>query len=230
MKTINKQRVQRHRNVHNNEVKTFEIITNKKQINSDSSACKNESYRSYSRGGDNRLPPLIETPRGRLCTDLFGTSTLLHRFLFATNQVDFLDFFFLSIRRDNTNRREEKKERTNTQQYYSFDCIHIFIQQKKNKMLKKKFLCCQSAFSRYSYLPLEPTVSLTTTQPSTNVVSTTGVSNSQEGIIPIASLFSSMDLAQPATTVRCRSSTPGNATRRTKSFHQNELDSEQISS
>ncbi len=105
----------------------------------------------------------------------------------------------------------------------------------KNNMLKKKFIRCQSAFSRLSYsnlsdFLLEPTVSgTTTTQPSTNVGTTTGVTNSQDGIIPIASLFSSSDISQSSTTTttKKRPSTPGILLRRAASLHQNEQDQEQ---
>ena len=37
-------------------------------------------------------------------------------------------------------------------------------------------------------------------QPSINVVTTVGVTNSQDGVLPIASLFSSSDIGQPSTT------------------------------
>src|ERR1043165_2063466 len=101
----------------------------------------------------------------------------------------------------------------------------------KNNMLKKKFIRCQSAFRQLTYsnvsnFLLEPTVSLTTTtQPSTNVVVTTGVTSSQDGIIPIASLFSSSDLGQPSTT-RKKSPTPVTSMKRSASFHQCEQDKE----
>ncbi|CAF0813889.1 unnamed protein product [Rotaria sordida] len=71
----------------------------------------------------------------------------------------------------------------------------------------------------------EPTVSLTTTtQPSTNVVTTVGTTNSQDGVIPIASLFSSLDLNQPSTTKRIP--TPVIPMRRTASCYQYEPDKE----
>ncbi|CAF0743230.1 unnamed protein product [Rotaria sordida] len=71
----------------------------------------------------------------------------------------------------------------------------------------------------------EPTVSLTTTtQPSTNVVTTVGTTNSQDGVIPIASLFSSLDLNQPSTTKRVP--TPVIPMRRTASCYQYEPDKE----
>ena len=37
-------------------------------FDSDPSSCKNDLNRSYSRAADYRLPPLIETPRGRMIT------------------------------------------------------------------------------------------------------------------------------------------------------------------
>ena len=97
-------------------------------------------------------------------------------------------------------------------------------------MLKKRFIRCQAVFKRFtypniSYLVLEPAIALTNTatQPSPHLVITTGVTNSQDGVIPIASLFSSSDLGQPPTTPaaaaaasqRKRASTPGAHTRRT---------------
>jgi hypothetical protein len=85
----------------------------------------------------------------------------------------------------------------------------------KNNMLKKRFIRCQRAFKRFtysniSYLILEPTISLTniTTQPSANAVTTTGVTSSQDGVIPIASLFSSSDLGQPSATATSIPSPP----------------------
>jgi hypothetical protein len=100
----------------------------------------------------------------------------------------------------------------------------------KNNMLKKKFVRCKSAFRRFTYpsLPnflLEPTVSVTTTtQPSTNGVTT----SSQEGVIPIATLFSSSDLGQPSTTTtKPRPATSGGPLRRAISFYQIEQDKEQ---
>jgi len=100
-------------------------------------------------------------------------------------------------------------------------------------MLKKKFVRCQSAFQRFTYpnIPkflLEPTVSANTTQPSTNVVTTTGVTNSQDGVIPIATLFSSSDLSPSSTTTtKKRPSTPGGSLRRAATFYQPEQDKEQ---
>ena len=73
---------------------------------------------------------------------------------------------------------------------------------------------------------LDPTVSVTT-QPSTNVVTTTGVTNAQDGVIPIASLFSSSDLGQPSITAK-RSPTPVIPMRRAVSCYQTEQDKEQI--
>lgn len=102
----------------------------------------------------------------------------------------------------------------------------------KNNMLKKKFVRCQSAFGRFSYSNrsnslLEPTVSVTTTQQtSPHIVTTTGVTSSQDGVIPIASLFSSSDLGQPSTTKK-RPSTPGVPLRRAQSFYQTEQDKDQ---
>jgi hypothetical protein len=99
----------------------------------------------------------------------------------------------------------------------------------KNNIVKKKFIRCQSAFTRFSYsnvsnFLLEPTVSVTTTtQPSTNVVTTTGVTSSQDGVIPIASLFSSSDLGQPSK----RSPTSFAPMKRAATFHQLEQDQEQ---
>ena len=98
-------------------------------------------------------------------------------------------------------------------------------------MLKKKFLRCQSAFGRLSsesltYSRLEPTISVTT-QPSSYVVTTTGVTNSHDGVIPIASLFSSSDLGPSSTTSstvshKKRPSTPGTTLRRSASFQQSD--------
>lgn len=103
----------------------------------------------------------------------------------------------------------------------------------KNNMLKKKFTRCRSAFGRVSYTNrshflLEPTVSVTTTTPTpTHVVTTTGVTNSQDGVIPIASLFSSSDIGPSSTTTKKRPTTPGVPFRRAVSFHQTEQDTEQ---
>jgi hypothetical protein len=104
----------------------------------------------------------------------------------------------------------------------------------KNNMLKKRFIRCQATFKRfsYSYSILEPTISLTTTtHPSANVVTTTGVTSSQDGVIPIASLFSSSDLGQSSTTAppKKRASTPGAPIRRTPPFQQTDQDREQTS-
>ncbi|CAF4632566.1 unnamed protein product [Rotaria sp. Silwood1] len=74
--------------------------------------------------------------------------------------------------------------------------------------------------------PREPTVSVTTTtQPPTNVVTTVGVTSSQDGVMPIASLFSSLDLGQPSTTAK-RTATPVIPMRRIASCYQNEQDKE----
>jgi len=86
-------------------------------------------------------------------------------------------------------------------------------------MLKKKSVRCQSAIGRIGYSNksilcypiLEPTVSTFTPY----VVKTTGTGISQEGIIPIASLFSSMDLIQPSTTMK-KSPSPYTPLRRAK--------------
>jgi len=99
-------------------------------------------------------------------------------------------------------------------------------------MLKKKFVRCQSAFGRFTYsnkpnFLLEPTVFANTTQPSTNVLTTTGITNSQDGVIPIATLFSSSDLGSSSTTTKKRPSTPGGSLRRAATFYQPEQDKEQ---
>lgn len=105
-----------------------------------------------------------------------------------------------------------------------------------NNMLKKKFLRCQSAFGRFTcpnltHSRLEPTISLTTQQ-SQHVVTTTGVTNSTDGVIPIASLFSSSDLGPSSATSstvssKKRPSTPGAPMRRATSFLQNDQEKEQ---
>jgi hypothetical protein len=92
----------------------------------------------------------------------------------------------------------------------------------KNNMLKKKFLRCQSAFGRFTYSNL-PNFLL---EPTTSVI-TTGVTNSQDAVIPIASLFSSSDLGQPSTTTKKKPSTPGVQFRRATTFYQTEQDREQ---
>jgi hypothetical protein len=94
----------------------------------------------------------------------------------------------------------------------------------KNKMLKKNFIRCHSAFGRLGYsnvsnFLIEPTVSVTTTTTSPNVVTTTGVGSSQDGVIPIASLFSSSDLG-PSFTATKKSPTPTTPLRRAVSFYQ----------
>lgn len=100
-------------------------------------------------------------------------------------------------------------------------------------MLKKKFVRCQSAFGRLTYSKLsnfliEPTVSVTTpTQQSNHVVTTVGVTNSQDGVIPIASLFSSLDLGQPSSATQKKPPTPFNQMRRSTSCHQTEQEKEQ---
>ena len=63
----------------------------------------------------------------------------------------------------------------------------------------------------------------TTIQPLTNVVSTTGVTSSQDGVIPIASLFSSSDLG-PTPKKSPTSFTP---MKRAATFHNIEQDREQ---
>jgi hypothetical protein len=97
-------------------------------------------------------------------------------------------------------------------------------------MLKKKSVRCQSAFGRFGYSNksilsnpiLEPTTILIP-----NVVKTTGTGISQDGIIPIASLFSSMDFIQPSTIMK-KSPSPYTPLRRAKtSFYQIEQENEQ---
>lgn len=106
-----------------------------------------------------------------------------------------------------------------------------------NNVLKKKFLRCQSAFGRFTcpnltQSRLEPTISVTTQQ-SPHVVTTTGVTNSHDGVIPIASLFSSSDLGPSSTSSssnlsnKKRPSTPGALMRRSASFQQYDQDKEQ---
>lgn len=74
----------------------------------------------------------------------------------------------------------------------------------------------------YSNFILEPPAILTP-----HVVKTTGAGIGHESIIPIASLFSSMDLIQPLTTMK-KSPTPYTPLRRAKtSFFQTEQDHEQ---
>jgi hypothetical protein len=99
-------------------------------------------------------------------------------------------------------------------------------------MLKKKFLRCQSAAGRFGYsnqlILSNPILESTISTISPHVVRTTGPGISQEGIIPIASLFSSMDLVQPSTIMK-KSPSPHIPLRRAKtSFHQTEQDNEQI--
>jgi hypothetical protein len=96
-------------------------------------------------------------------------------------------------------------------------------------MFKNKSARCQSLVGRMGYSNqlispnshLESNVSTLTP----HVVKTTGTSH--EAIIPIASLFSSMDLMQPSTTTK-RSPTPYTPLKRSKtSFYQVEQDNEQ---
>jgi hypothetical protein len=100
--------------------------------------------------------------------------------------------------------------------------------------MSKKCRRCQSAIGRLGYsnklilsnLLIEPTDSTTATTLSSHVVKTTGTGNSYEGIIPVASLFSSMDFIQPSVTTKKAppSYTP---TRPATSFHQIEREDEQ---
>ena len=91
-------------------------------------------------------------------------------------------------------------------------------------MFPNKSVRCQSFVGRMGYSPysrLEPNVPTLTP----HVVKTTGTSH--EPIIPIASLFSSMDLMQPSTTTK-RSPTPYTTLKRAKTvLYQAEQDSEQ---
>jgi hypothetical protein len=101
-------------------------------------------------------------------------------------------------------------------------------------MSKTKSIRSHSAVGRFGYSNksilsnpiLESTVSTaTTTKP--HLVKTVGRGNSHDGIIPIASLFSSMDLIQPSTTTK-KSSAPPTPIKRAASFYQIEPDNEQI--
>ena len=90
-------------------------------------------------------------------------------------------------------------------------------------MLKKKSIRCHSAVGRLGYsnvsnFLIEPTVSVTTT----------GVGTSQDGVIPIASLFSSSDLGQSSTTTK-KPPTPTVPLRRSVSFYQSDQDRESMS-
>ena len=91
-------------------------------------------------------------------------------------------------------------------------------------MLNKKFLRSRSFIGRYGYSYkhlftnsfLDPPISNLTP----NVVKTTGSNTTQESLIPIASLFSSMDLIQPSMIMK-KSPTPYPSLRRAKtSFEQ----------
>jgi len=102
-------------------------------------------------------------------------------------------------------------------------------------MLKTKSVRSHSAAGRFGYSNksilsnpiLESTVSTATTTTKPHVVKTVGRGNSHDGIIPIASLFSSMDLIQPSTTTK-KSSAPPTPIKRAASFYQIEPDNEQI--
>ncbi|CAF4291481.1 unnamed protein product [Rotaria socialis] len=76
--------------------------------------------------------------------------------------------------------------------------------------------------------PREPTVPTTTTQQSPNVVTTVGLSSTQDGIVPIASLFSSLDLGQPPATPKKTVAAPLVPMRRTVSCCQPEAEKELI--
>ncbi|CAF1191121.1 unnamed protein product [Rotaria sp. Silwood1] len=75
----------------------------------------------------------------------------------------------------------------------------------------------------------EPAVSTTTTSLSSNVVKTTGTGTAIEGIIPVASLFSSTDFAQPSTTMKKTPPPPPPYTpmKRLVPLHQTEQEHEQ---
>ena len=61
-------------------------------FDTDPSSCKNELNRSYSRAADYRLPPLIETHRGRMIT--LGYMHLKLPVQCSTLLIDWFSFFF----------------------------------------------------------------------------------------------------------------------------------------
>ncbi len=100
----------------------------------------------------------------------------------------------------------------------------------KNHRLSKHSIRCRSAFGRFTYsnlshFPLELTVSVIT-QPSPNVVTTTGVTSTQDDGIPVGSLLSPSDLGQ-SSTITTKPSTSVVPMKRSVSFYQVEQDNEQ---
>jgi len=86
-------------------------------------------------------------------------------------------------------------------------------------MYKKKSVRSQSSIGRFGY---SNSILETQTISAPHVVKTTGTGIAQESIIPIASLFSSMDFIQPSTTMK-KSPSPHTPLRRAKtSFYRTE--------
>lgn len=121
---------------------------------------------------------------------------------------------------------EEKKRRN------IFLLNALVFKMMKHAMLRKKSIRFKSPFRRFIYAHpphflIEPTAS-----PTTQLSANAPVTNSQDGVIPIASLFSSMDLGQPSssatTTTKKRPLTAGARMRRAVSFNQTEQDKDQI--
>ena len=91
-------------------------------------------------------------------------------------------------------------------------------------MLKNKSVHCHDLILQINlFFSSEPTASTSTSLP-LSVVKTTGTSH--EAIIPIASLFSSMDLIQPSTVMK-KSPSSYTPVRRAISSHQSEQEPEQ---
>jgi len=100
-------------------------------------------------------------------------------------------------------------------------------------MSKKKSIRCPSIIGRigYSNKLISSNHILESTAPTTtiltpHVVKTTGTGMQQEPIIPIASLFSSMDLVQPSPKIK-KSPSPRTFTRAKTSFYRTEQENDE---
>lgn len=114
-----------------------------------------------------------------------------------------------------------KKREREREIFFFGDCTCVFYNEESCRTIV--------GWGTYPYLSnflLESIASTTNTQLSPNVVTTVGVSNPQDGIVPIASLFSSLDVGQTVTAPK-RMQTPLVPTRRTASNTQVDIEKEQ---